>query len=83
MQNTKTLLRRKEEQSEELKAFQSIVKATSVYVIWVQSKPGFKNIAGAVKDFLWRKEMFARKTWEVDEKERGEKNDQLNATWES
>ena len=33
--------------------------------------------------FLLRKEMLTRKTWEVDEKERGEKNDQLNATWES
>ena len=46
------LLRRKEEQSEELKAFQSIVKATSVYVIWVQSIPGLKNTIGVVvKDF--------------------------------
>ena len=61
MQNTKTLLRRKEEQSEELKAFQSIVKATSVYVIWVQSIPGLKNMTGVVKkDFLsscvWKQE---------------------------
>ena len=39
--------REKEEKSEELKAFQSIVKATSVYVIWVQSLPGSENKTGA------------------------------------